>query len=90
MSELESSYSLEECTNTKEIKRILNGLKKTGKIDFVIQSNILDIDDLDLTENDISELIEIFDKYDVFVYDKEDYELDSDEYYDSDEFDSDY
>jgi hypothetical protein len=90
--ELFNYYSLDECPDTKVIKKRLTQLQDEGKIQFKIDGDILKINDLDLDEDEVSELIEMLDKYDVFAYpDYDDEGLDSeddeDDYYGYNDFD---
>jgi hypothetical protein len=80
--ELFNFYSLDECLNTKLIKKTLNSLQKDGKIEFSIESEVLKIRDLDLDENEISDLVELFDENDIFPYpDYQEDDDDDDDYY---------
>ena len=81
--ELFNYYSLDECPETKVIKKRLSQLEDEGKIDFKLDGDILKVSDIDLDEDEVAELVEMFDKYDVFPY--PDYEEgldDDDDYYD--------
>jgi hypothetical protein len=82
--ELFNYYSMDECPERKVIKKRLTQLEEEGKIDFDIDGDILKISDLDLDEDEVAELVEMFDKYDVFPY--PDYEEgiddEEDDYYD--------
>jgi hypothetical protein len=81
--ELFNYYSLDECPERKIIKKRLTQLQNDGKIDFEIEGEVLKLTDLDLEENDVEELTEMFDKYDVFPYpDYEENMIDEDDYYD--------
>jgi hypothetical protein len=91
MSELNNWYSLDECVDMKKITTTLKKFVKEGKIDYNIDKakDLLHIEDLDLEEEDIDLLVELFDKNDVFPY--LDYEEDDDEdryddYDDEDEY----
>lgn len=91
--ELYNYYNLDECTEKRVIKKRLNQLQDEGKIDFEIEGEVLKLTDLDLDEDEVSELIEMFDKYDAFPY--PDYEEgldedDDDDYYDRYDDDDDY
>ena len=89
--ELFNYYSLDECSETKVIKKRLSQLEDEGKIDFKLDGDILKVSDIDLDEDEIDELIEMFDKYDVFPY--PDYEEgldDDDDYYDGFDEEEDY
>jgi len=83
--ELFNYYSLDECPERKVIKKRLSQLEEAGTIEFEIDGDVLKLTDLDLDESEVEELIEMFDKYDVFPY--PDYEEglendDDDDYYD--------
>jgi len=82
--ELFNYYNLDECLERKVIKKRLTQLEEEGKIDFDIDGDILKISDLDLDEDEVAELVEMFYKYDVFAY--PDYEEgiddEEDDYYD--------
>ncbi len=90
--ELFNYYSLDECPERKVIKKRLTQLEEEGKIDFEIEGDILKITDLDLDEDEVAELVEMFDKYDVFPY--PDYEEgiddEEDDYYDDFNDEDDY
>jgi hypothetical protein len=81
--ELFNYYSLDECPERKVIKKRLTQLEDEGKIDFNLDGDILKITDLDLDEDEVSELVEMFDKYDVFPYPdyEEGLEDDDDDFY---------
>jgi hypothetical protein len=85
-------YSLDECVDTKVIKKRLNQLKKEGSAEFSIDGDILKLTDISLDENEIEELISMFDKYDVFPYpDYEDgLDEEDDDYYDDEYNNDDY
>ena len=90
--ELFNYYSMDECPERKVIKKRLTQLEEEGKIDFDIDGDILKISDLDLDEDEVAELVEMFDKYDVFPY--PDYEEgiddEEDDYYDGFDEENDY
>ena len=90
--ELFNYYSLDECPERKVIKKRLTQLEDEGKIEFDIDGDILKITDLDLDEDEVAELVEMFDKYDVFSYPDYEEGLDNDEddYYDDDNEEEDY
>jgi hypothetical protein len=81
--ELFNYYSLDECPERKVIKKRLTQLEDEGKIDFTLDGDILKITDLDLDEDEVAELVEMFDKYDVFPYPdyEEGLEEDDDDFY---------
>ena len=88
---LEKWYSLDECTNKKLVVKKLKDLESQGKIEYSIEksTDIFEIEDLDLEDSDIDELLDLFEKNDVFPYlDKnEDDEEDDYGYYGEDEED---
>ena len=90
MSELNNWYSLDECVDMKKITTTLKKFVKEGKIDYDIDKakDLLHIEDLDLEEEDIDLLVELFDKNDVFPYlDYDDDDDDDDRYGDYDDED---
>ena len=66
--ELFNFYSLDECLEQKLVKKKLNQLEEDGKIEFSIDGDILKIQDLDLDEEELSDLIKMFDNNDIFTY----------------------
>jgi hypothetical protein len=89
--ELFNYYNLDECPEKKVIKKRLSQLEDEGKIDFKLDADILKITDIDLDEDEVEELVEMFDKYDVFAYpDYEDGLDDEDDYYDGFDEEDDY
>ena len=91
--ELYNYYSLDECTERKVIKKRLTQLEEAGSIEFEIEGDILKLTDLDLDEDEVNVLIELFDKYDVFPYPDYDEGLendDEDDYYDGFDEEDDY
>jgi len=90
--ELFNYYSMDECPERKVIKKRLTQLEDEGKIEFDIDGDILKITDLDLDEDEVAELVEMFDKYDVFSYPDYEEGLDDeeDDYYDGFDEEEDY
>ena len=90
--ELFNYYSMDERPERKVIKKRLTQLEDEGKIDFDIDGDILKISDLDLDEDEVAELVEMFDKYDVFAYPdyEEGLDTDDDDYYDGFDEEDDY
>ena len=91
--ELFNYYSLDECLERKVIKKRLTKLEDEGKVAFEIEGDILKLTDLDLDEDEVNVLIELFDKYDVFPYPDYDEGLendDEDDYYDGFDEDDEY
>ena len=66
--ELFNFYSLDVCLEQKLVKKKLNQLEEDGKIEFSIDGDILKIQDLDLDEEELSDLIKMFDNNDIFPY----------------------
>lgn len=86
-------YSMDECSDRKKIVAKLKSLEDEGKIEYSLDtvSDIFRIKDLDLEDDDIEDLVRIFDQNDVFPYlDYEDEDEAGDEYYDEDEENDDY
>lgn len=87
--ELFNYYSLDECTDRKDILKTLKSLKKEGKIDFNLDGEIFSIRDLDLEDYEVEELLEKFDSMDVFPYlERDEDDEDEDDYlgfYDEDD-----
>lgn len=90
--ELERYYSLDECTDRKKVISILKKLEKEGKIEYELEksTDIFEIEDLDLEDDDIEELLSIFESLDVFPYLDKDDDEDDDNYGDEDDYDNDY
>ena len=86
---LHNYYTLDECTNKKSILRKLKEFEKEGKIEFEVEksTDVVTIEDLDLEDDDIEYLIDLFEKNDVYPYlDKDDDDdYDNDGYYDEDD-----
>lgn len=78
--ELHNYYSLDEAIDRKTVLKRLKQLQKESKIEFELDGEVFKIEDLDLEEEEIEELIELFDENDVFPY------LDRDEDDDYDDF----
>jgi hypothetical protein len=91
---LHSYYSLHECTDTRRLKKALNALDKEGKLEYEIDKPnfLMRIYDIDLEDDDIEYLIELFEELEVYPNtDKdEDDEDDEDDFgydQDNDEYD---
>lgn len=87
-------YSIDECKDTKKIKRELNVFDKQGKLEYEMDrvTSVLKIEDIDLEDDDIEYLIDLFDQYEVYPnMDMEEDDEDEDDYgyYDRDD-DDDY
>jgi hypothetical protein len=85
--ELFNYYSMDECVDIKKVTTTLKKYVKEGKIAYNLDKNtdVFHLQDLDLEEEDIELLIELFDKNDVFPYLDRDDEDD-----DFSDFDEDY
>ncbi len=84
-----SHYSIDECKNEDEMFDLLDKFVEEGKITYQIEDQyILKIEDLDLSTEEVDELLELFDSLDVFEYygheDEEDYD-DFDQYDDEED-----
>lgn len=68
--ELFNYYSMDECVDIKKVTTTLKKYVKEGKISYNLDKNtdVFHLQDLDLEEEDIELLIELFDKNDVFPY----------------------
>jgi hypothetical protein len=82
-------YSIDECNDTKRLKKELNIYDHQGKIeyDFDRVNSLLKIEDLDLDDNDIEYLIELFEDLEVYPNTDMDDEDDDNDlgYYDEDD-----
>ena len=80
-------YSLDECIDRKKIIDTLKKFDKEGKIEYELDKNtdVFHLTDLDLEEEDVRKLTELFDENDVFPY--LDYEDEDDDFYDDDFYD---
>ena len=77
--ELYNYYNLDECINKRKVKKKLEEFTEEGKIDYSIDGEILRVEDIDLSEEEIEEIANLLDSNDVFPYlDKED----DDDFYD--------
>ena len=89
--ELSNYYSMDECVDRKKVTTTLKKYVKEGKIEYNLDktTDVFHLQDLDLEEEDIDLLIELFDKNDVFPYlDYEDEDGDDggyDDYYDDED-----
>lgn len=88
-------YSIDECKDTKRIKKELNVFDREGKIEYEIDrvNSILKIEDIDLEDDDIEYLLDLFENLEVYPnIDMEDDEDDDEDYgyYNRDDEDDDY
>lgn len=86
--ELFKFYTIDECVNIKLVKNKLTDLEDDGKITFSIERDILKIKDLDLDENEVIKLTEIFDNNEIYPYMDYEEDIDDPSYLD-DDFDDD-
>ena len=88
--ELYDYYNLDECIDRKGVLDTLKTFKKDGKIEYSVDGEILKIQDIDLTEDEIEEILDLFDDNDVFEnleYGEDDEEdWGNDEWSDEDEY----
>lgn len=89
--ELHTYYSLEETSDRKTVLKRLKDLQSESRIIFELDGEVFKIKDLDLEEEEISELIELFDQNDVIAYyDREGEDDEDDVPYEDDDFDDEY
>jgi hypothetical protein len=71
-------YSLDECVDRKGVIATIKRFVKEGKLSYDLDktTDVFHIEDLDLEEEDVEKLVELFDNNDVFPY--LDYEDDDD------------
>jgi len=76
---MEKYYSLDECRTRDVVIERLDRLKSIGKIDYDIDIDILEIEDIELEDDDIDMLEDFLDDNDVIpYYDKDDEDVDED------------
>ena len=65
-----SYYSLDECADRKKVIGVLKGFVKEGKIEYDLDKNtdVFSIEDIDLEDEEIEQLCELFEDLDVFPY----------------------
>lgn len=89
--ELHTYYSLEETSDRKTVLNRLKDLQSDSRILFELDGEVFKIKDLDLEEDEISELIELFDQNDVIAYyDRDSEDDENDGPYEDDYFDDEY
>ena len=103
-SKLFTRYSFDECSNETKLFEKLDSLLEEGKIEYNSEDQYLfKIKDIDLTDDEIEDLCEMFDKMEVYPYidsidddisDDDDNDDSSDDYtgrrYRGDDYDDDY
>ena len=88
--ELYNYYSLDEAIDRKSVLKRLKQLQKDSKIKLELDGEVFKIEDLDLEESEIEELIQLFDKNDVFPYLDRDEDDNIDNIDDYGDYDNDY
>jgi hypothetical protein len=84
-------YSLDECIDKERVIGRLELLKIAGKIYYDIDNDILEIEDIDLSEIELEDLLQLLDDNDVIEYDEKDDEDNEDDsfgdfYHDYDDY----
>jgi hypothetical protein len=88
MNKLLTHYSYDECTDENLLFEKLNQLVDDSKISYKIEEKyIFKIEDLELTDEDIEDLVQTFDDLNVIEYFGYDSDDDSDDFDDFDDFD---
>ncbi len=88
-SKLFNYYSIDECVSVDKLYNELDKFVEDGVLEYKLEDrHIIKISDLDLTEDEVEEICELFDNLDVFPYldlhdDDGDYESDG---YEDDEY----
>jgi hypothetical protein len=87
--ELSNYYSMDECVDRKKVTTTLKKYVKEGKIEYTLDktTDVFHLQDLDLEEEDIDLLLDLFDKNDVFPYLDYDDDEEEDRYGDYDDED---
>ena len=85
---MELLYSLDECIDRERVLGRLELLKLAGKLYYDIEDDILEIEDLDLSEDELDKLLKLLDANDVIVYNERSEDDDSE--FDGDFYDGDY
>jgi len=85
---MELLYSLDECIDRERVVGRLELLKLAGKLYYDIEDDILEIEDLDLSEDELDKLLKLLDANDVIVYNER--SDDEDLGFDGDFYDGDY
>jgi len=88
-SQLFTRYSYDECTNEEKLFEKLDELLNEGKVEYNTENQYtFKIKDLELSDDEIQELCDLFEEVEVFPYMEED-SSDFDDYDDYDDFDDD-
>jgi hypothetical protein len=81
---MELLYSLDECIDRERVVGRLELLKLAGKLYYDIEDDILEIEDLDLSDDELDKLLKLLDKNDVIEYNERENDVDKDDYFDED------
>ena len=77
---MELLYSLDECIDRERVVGRLELLKLAGKLYYDIEDDILEIEDLDLSDDELDKLLKLLDKNDVIEYNEREDDVDKDDY----------
>ena len=86
-------YNLDECVDRKLVNKVLRSYQKEGKIDYSIDRDVLSIEDIELDDDDIQYLSELFEENSVFAdVDRDDNDDPDDDYFSDygDDYDDNY
>jgi len=81
---MELLYSLDECIDRERVVGRLELLKLAGKLYYDIEDDILEIEDLDLSDDELDKLLKLLEKNDVIEYNERENDVDKDDYFDED------
>ena len=81
---MEKLYSLDECIDRERVIGRLELLKIAGKLYYDIEDDILDIEDLDMSDDELAKLIKLLDTNDVIEYTEREDDGNKDDYYGED------
>lgn len=84
---LSKFYSLDECYNKDNVFDHLEELQSNEMIIYqIVDTDIIKIKDIGLSEKDTKDLLNFFDNNDVIEYSDYDEDEDSDDYFDDDDY----
>ena len=81
---MELLYSLDECIDRERVVGRLELLKLAGKLYYDIEYDILEIEDLDLSDDELDKLLKLLDKNDVIEYTERVNDIDKDDFLNED------
>jgi|SaaInlV_165m_DNA_1040744.scaffolds.fasta_scaffold00683_13 hypothetical protein len=81
---MELLYSLDECIDRERVVGRLELLKLAGKLYYDIEYDILEIEDLDLSDDELDKLLKLLDKNDVIEYTERENDIDKDDFLNED------